>query len=63
VILLHPSDPRLIAEKIASVASRADRGAEIGRCGREAGARAFNRTSHAARLLEFAAGLRVKAAS
>jgi glycosyltransferase involved in cell wall biosynthesis len=63
VVLLHPHDPALIAEKIAGIASRPDRGAEIGRLGREAGARAFNRTAHAARLLDFAESLRLGMAS
>jgi glycosyltransferase involved in cell wall biosynthesis len=58
VALLHPSDPLRAAAVIAGVAGRPDRGAELGRRGREAGARAFNRKTHAARLLKFAAGLR-----
>jgi glycosyltransferase involved in cell wall biosynthesis len=60
VVLLHPRDPHYVASAIATVAARADRGAEIGLRGRAAGARAFDRTGHAARLLEFAAGLRRK---
>jgi glycosyltransferase involved in cell wall biosynthesis len=57
-VLLHPGDPKLVASAIAAIASRPDRGAVIGRSGREAGARAFDRRLHAARLLDFAAGLR-----
>jgi len=57
-VLLDPGDARKVAAAIAKVALRPDRGAEIGRRGREAGARHFDRRRHAARLLEFAAGLR-----
>jgi glycosyltransferase involved in cell wall biosynthesis len=57
-VLLHPNDPGRVASAIASVAARADRGAAIGQSGREAGARAFDRRVHAARLLDFASGLR-----
>jgi glycosyltransferase involved in cell wall biosynthesis len=57
VVWLDPVDPQRIADAIAAVASRPDRGAAIGRRGREAGARAFDRRTHAARFLEFAAGL------
>ena len=53
-----PGSPRRVAGAIAAVAGGADRGAEIGRRGREAGARAFDRRSHAVRLLRFVAGLR-----
>jgi glycosyltransferase involved in cell wall biosynthesis len=63
VVLLDPRDPNRVAQTIAAVTGRPDRGAEIGCRGREAGARAFNRTAHAARLLEFAADLRPRAAS
>jgi glycosyltransferase involved in cell wall biosynthesis len=56
-VFLDPGDARGMAEAIAAVASRPDRGALIGCRGREAGARAFDRKTHAARLLEFAAGL------
>jgi glycosyltransferase involved in cell wall biosynthesis len=56
-VLLDPENPFKIAEAIAGLILRNDRGAEIGRRGREAGARAFDRKKHAARLLEFAAGL------
>jgi glycosyltransferase involved in cell wall biosynthesis len=56
-VLLHPTDPARVADAIAAVAASADRGAEIGRRGREAGARSFDRKRHAARLLDFAAGL------
>ena len=58
VALLPPDNPTKAAEVIAEVAARPDRGAELGRRGREAGARAFDRKRHAARLLDFAAGLR-----
>jgi glycosyltransferase involved in cell wall biosynthesis len=60
VALLHPRDPMWAAATIAAVAGRPDRGAELGRRGREAAARAFDRTRHAARLLEFAASLPAK---
>ncbi len=56
-VLLDPENPFKIAEAMAGVILRPDRGAEIGRRGRAAGARAFDRKTHAARLLEFAAGL------
>ena len=56
-VLLHPRDPERVASAIAAVASRPDRGAAIGRSGREAGARAFDRRTHARRLLDFAAAL------
>jgi glycosyltransferase involved in cell wall biosynthesis len=58
VVFLEPGDPGRTAEAIAAVASRPDRGAAIGHRGREAGARAFDRKTHAARFLDFAAGLR-----
>jgi glycosyltransferase involved in cell wall biosynthesis len=58
VALLHPRDPVWAAATIAAVAARPDRGAELGCRGREAGARAFDRRTHAARLLAFAADLR-----
>jgi glycosyltransferase involved in cell wall biosynthesis len=58
VVFLDPTDPRRMADAIAAVASRPDRGAAIGCRGREAGARVFDRKTHAARLLDFAAGLR-----
>jgi glycosyltransferase involved in cell wall biosynthesis len=57
VALLDPSDPAKAASVIAEVSGGPDRGAELGRRGREAGARAFDRKTHAARLLQFAAGL------
>jgi glycosyltransferase involved in cell wall biosynthesis len=60
--LLHPTDPGHVAEEIARIVSRPDRGAEIGRRGREAGARSFDRKTHAGRILDFAAGLRRRAA-
>jgi glycosyltransferase involved in cell wall biosynthesis len=56
-VLLDPHDPGRSASAIAEVARSADRGASIGRAGREAGARAFDRDVHAARLIEFADGL------
>lgn len=62
-VLLDPQDARKVAMAIARVALRPDRGAEIGRRGREAGARHFDRRRHAARLLEFAAGLREELAA
>jgi glycosyltransferase involved in cell wall biosynthesis len=58
VALLHPTDAMRAAGVIAGVAGRPDRGAELGQRGRDAGARAFDRKRHAARLLDFAAGLR-----
>ena len=57
-VLLDPHDPKRVAAAIAAVASRSDRGAAIGRNGREAGARAFDRRTHAQHLLDFAARLR-----
>jgi glycosyltransferase involved in cell wall biosynthesis len=60
-VLLDPGDPRRIADATAALVLRPDRGAGIGRRGREAGARAFDRKAHAARLLDFAAGLRAPA--
>jgi glycosyltransferase involved in cell wall biosynthesis len=62
-VLLDPTDPRRVADAMASLALRADRGADIGRRGRETGARAFDRKAHAGRLLDFAAGLRAGAPS
>jgi glycosyltransferase involved in cell wall biosynthesis len=63
VVFLDPADPRQIAQAIAGVVRSPDRGAGIGRRGREAGARAFNRKTHAARLLDFAARLRARGAA
>jgi glycosyltransferase involved in cell wall biosynthesis len=57
-VLLHPSDPQRMADAVLEIAGRPDRGAEVGRRGREAGARSFDRKVHACRLLEFAASLR-----
>ncbi len=57
VVLLDPRDPRRSAAAIADVMRRPDRGASIGRGGREAGARAFDRDVHAGRLLDFARAL------
>lgn len=56
-VLLDPRDPRRAAAAIAAVVRRPDRGASIGHSGRDAGARAFDREVHAARLLDFAAAL------
>jgi glycosyltransferase involved in cell wall biosynthesis len=61
--LLDPTDPERVADTIAAVVARPDRGASVGLRGRDAGARAFDRTRHAARLLEFAAVLRPGAAA
>jgi glycosyltransferase involved in cell wall biosynthesis len=63
VVFLQHDDPLRMADAIAGVATGPDRGAAIGRRGREAGARAFNRKTHAARILDFAAGLRRKGAA
>jgi glycosyltransferase involved in cell wall biosynthesis len=63
VVFLDPADARQVAGAIAGVVRSPDRGAAIGYRGREAGARAFNRRTHAARLLDFAAGLRAKGAA
>ena len=62
-VLLDPRDPRRAAAAIAAVVRRPDRGASIGRRGRDAGARAFDREVHAARLLDFAAALRAGGAA
>jgi glycosyltransferase involved in cell wall biosynthesis len=62
-ILLDPVDPGRVAERIATFMDLPDRGASIGRKGRETGERAFNRRTHAARLLEFASELRYRKAS
>lgn len=59
-VLLHPTDPARVADAITAVATSDDRGAGIGRRGREAGARSFDRKRHAARLLDFAAELRTR---
>jgi glycosyltransferase involved in cell wall biosynthesis len=56
-VRLDPHDPRAMADAIAGVAARPDRGAAIGLRGRDAGAREFDRRKHAARLLEFVRGL------
>jgi glycosyltransferase involved in cell wall biosynthesis len=63
VVLLDPRDPRRAAAAIVEVMRRPDRGASIGCGGRAAGARAFDREVHAARLLDFAAGLGAGAAA
>ncbi len=57
IVLLDPRDPRRAAEAMSETVRRGDRGASIGRRGREAGARSFDREVHAARLLDFAAEL------
>jgi glycosyltransferase involved in cell wall biosynthesis len=62
VVLLHTGDAQRVADQVAQVVARPDRGAALGHCGRDAGARAFDRTTHAARLLDFAARLRPGAA-
>jgi glycosyltransferase involved in cell wall biosynthesis len=63
VVLLDPRDAGRAAAAIAGVALSPDRGAEIGWRGCAAGARAFDRTRHGARLLQFAAELRTKGAA
>jgi len=60
-VLLDPQDALRMAEALGAVLGRADRGAALGRRGREAGARAFDRKIHAARLLQFAADLKERA--
>jgi glycosyltransferase involved in cell wall biosynthesis len=62
-VLLHPRDPLRAAQAVADVAARPDRGAAIGLEGREAGARCFDRATHAARLLAFASRLRRRSAA
>jgi glycosyltransferase involved in cell wall biosynthesis len=62
-VLLDPHRPERAAAAIAAVAARPDRGAALGRRGREAGARAFDRRTHAQRLLDFGAELRLEAAA
>jgi len=62
-VLLDAHDPVRAAASVAAVAERPDRGASIGLAGRAAGARAFDRRVHAARLLEFAARLRTRRAA
>ena len=56
--LLDPRDPGRAAETMAALIRLPDRGAEVGRRGRVAGALSFDRNTHAARLLEFAEELR-----
>jgi glycosyltransferase involved in cell wall biosynthesis len=63
VVFLDPTNPARAAAAIAGVALSPDRGAEIGRRGRAAGARAFDRARHGARLLQFAAELRGRGAA
>jgi glycosyltransferase involved in cell wall biosynthesis len=62
-VLLDPREPGRAAAAVAAVVRRPDRGAAIGLAGRAAGARAFDRRVHAARLLEFAASLRARRAA
>lgn len=54
VFLLDPVDPKKAADTIESVVKRPDRGASVGLAGVAAGARAFDRKTHARRLLDFA---------
>jgi glycosyltransferase involved in cell wall biosynthesis len=60
-VFLPPADPEGAAHAIARLARLPDRGAAIGRRGRETGARAFDRKTHASRLLEFASALGARA--
>jgi glycosyltransferase involved in cell wall biosynthesis len=62
-VLLDPRDAERAAAAVAAIACRDDRGAALGLAGRAAGARAFDRRLHAARLLEFAASLRARSAA
>jgi glycosyltransferase involved in cell wall biosynthesis len=62
-VLLDPRRPERVASAIAAVAARPDRGAALGWSGRAAGARAFDRRTHARRLLDFAEELRFEAAA
>ena len=62
-VLLDARDPERAAAAVAAIAASADRGASIGLAGRAAGARAFDRRVHAARLLEFAASLPARRAA
>ncbi|MFW6116158.1 MAG: glycosyltransferase [bacterium] len=57
-IFLSPDDSAQVAQVIADVAANPARARDIGRRGRCTGARVFDRTTHAARILEFAEGLR-----
>jgi glycosyltransferase involved in cell wall biosynthesis len=57
-VFLDPGDPSQAASAISGVLASPDRGGAIGRAGRRAGARNFDRTMHARRLLEFAEELR-----
>jgi glycosyltransferase involved in cell wall biosynthesis len=60
-VLLPPADPKGAAGAMERLARLPDRGAAIGRRGRETGARSFDRKTHASRLLEFASGLGARA--
>jgi glycosyltransferase involved in cell wall biosynthesis len=62
-ILLDPRDPSRAAEAVAALVRLPDRGAMIGRRGREAGALSFDRDAHAARLLDFAEELGARSAA
>ncbi|HSD25772.1 MAG TPA: glycosyltransferase family 4 protein, partial [Vicinamibacteria bacterium] len=62
-VLLDPRDPGRAAEAIAALVHLPDRGAAIGRRGREAGRMSFDREAHAARLLEFAEALGARRAA
>lgn len=56
-VLLPAAGPEAAADRIAEVAGSADRGYAIGQQGFMRGAEWFDRRRHAARILEFAAGL------
>jgi glycosyltransferase involved in cell wall biosynthesis len=62
-MLLDPHDALRAAAKVDAIVRAEDRGAALGLAGRAAGARAFDRRVHAARLLEFAASLRARRAA
>lgn len=62
-VLLDARDAERGAAAVAAIARREDRGAALGLAGRAAGARAFDRRVHAARLLELAASLRARRAA
>lgn len=62
-VLLDPRDAERAAAAVAAIVRRGDRGASVGLAGRAAGARAFDRRLHAARLLELAASLRARRAA
>jgi glycosyltransferase involved in cell wall biosynthesis len=62
-VLIDPRDALWAAAKVDAIVRAEDRGAALGLAGRSAGARAFDRRVHAARLLEFAASLRARRAA